>query len=179
MHRGALNIDPEQAHPPRHQPDRLPVAGESRWLADDRRVGGWDQPLLREPAGTTPTPLLLVGGEHQHQVTGEPRPRDLGPSEHHRRNCALHVGRAQAVEPPIAHGGLTWWGLPRRDLARRLGVGVTVQDQGGPATATRDSGDHVGPLGRRPDHLDVVDPQTAQRPHQHVGDGALIARWIG
>ena len=126
----------------------------------DERVGADARVLFVDDAG------------HDHLAGGQPAA--LGHDAHgvdHRRDAALHVLRAAAVQPPVAHHRLE----RRRHAGHAHGVDVSAQHQRRPGRASGERADDVGPSRRHLLHLDRQ-PDRLELLHEPPRDGRLPRR---
>ena len=129
-------------------------------LRDHGLVG---DPSPRERFGAQARVLLVGHGGDDHAAgaaTWALKP-PLG-GDDHRRQSALHVLRAAAVEMPVAQHRRKW----RRHAVHADGVGVTAQHARRPRRGAIGHGDDVGPARRDLLHFDVEagPPQIRREP---------------
>src|SRR2546430_2023589 len=92
------------------------------------RKAGREELRAELPAG------LLIRDKGEYEIVGEPplaQTSYRSSCEDHRGHRALHVARAQPVEPAIAHGWGEWIGVPElMCIPNGLRVKVPVEDEG-------------------------------------------------
>ena len=142
---------------------QMAASTSSAWPAGDEVLGAEHQPLLVD----------------QHRQLSRPGEGRCGGQrvrgEEHRRDPALHVRRAAAVEPPVDDRGAEGVDGPTGQVALGHDVAVTLEEQGRAGQPTVDGADHVRATRRPPPRRTGDQPHSRERVGHQAGDRRLAA----